>query len=260
MTSRYTLPDAWYEAIESCRHRREKVMFPRSPGRCLCRNVYHRLQSSLSPNTFKEIFLGWNFALKDRPNINMKVFERIEEALVRRKKYQTAQDIQDFLGRHFTSSANQWKQIKWTNYREKQTMHGVQILQREVYLKEEIAAMEKRQKVQILTGKEQETLNGYREELQKVDGEWWFHKRAMGKLVFEKPKGAWIRWYGTAGNSHNNEWRKSLCKSRGGCCNYDCGCCQKPLNNTRSPKEYHCSEECPCCIRRRGFRKIPRDT
>lgn len=189
----------------------------------------------------------------------MKVFERIEEALVRREKYQTAEDIQDFLGRHFTSRANQWKQFKWTNNHSKESWHGIQILQREVYLKEEIAAKEKLLKTQTLTEKEQKTLDGYREELQKVDGEWWLHKRAMGKLVFEKPKGAWIRRYDISVNSHRNGWRESFCKSKGGCCNYDCGCCQKPLSNPRSPKKYHCSEECPCCIRRRGFRKIPKD-
>lgn len=189
----------------------------------------------------------------------MKVFESIEEALVRRKKYQAANDIQEFLGNHFTSSRNHKAQSKWTRDFTAQDWRGVTILHREVYLKEEVDTLEKLQKIQTLTEKEQEKLNGYREELQKVDGEWWFHKRAKGKLNFEKPKGAWIRRYDTAGHSHMNEWRKSYCKSRGGCCNYDCGCCEKPLNNPRSPKQYHCSEECPCCIRRRGFRKIPKD-
>lgn len=124
---------------------------------------------------------------------------------------------------------------------------------------DEINTLEKLQKIQILTKDEQEKLDGFKDELQAVDGKWWLHKRAMGKLEHEKPEGAWIRWYHTAGNSHKDEWRKSFCKSKGGCCNYDCGCCQKPLNNPRSPKKYHCSEECPCCIRRRGFRKIPKD-
>lgn len=84
---------------------------------------------------------------------------------------------------------------------------------------EEINTLEKLQKLQILTKVEQEKLDGFKDELQAVDGKWWLHKRAMGKLEHEKPEGAWIRWYHTAGNSHKDEWRRSFCKSKGGCCN-----------------------------------------
>jgi hypothetical protein len=99
----------------------------------------------------------------------MKVFESLEEALVRRKKYQAANDIQEFLGNHFTSSRNHKAQFKWIRDFTAQDWKGVTILHREVYLKEEVDTLEKLQKIQTLTEKEQKKLNGYREELQKVD-------------------------------------------------------------------------------------------
>lgn len=189
----------------------------------------------------------------------MKVFERIEEALIRRKKYQAANSIQTFLWKHFTSAQNLEKQRAWCRSYTNEGWNGAQILQREVYLMEETETLEKLQKIQKLTEQEQRKLNGYKEELQPMDGQWWLHKRAMGKCELVKPKGAWIRQFDTPVPEIVYAQRKSYCKARGGCCNYDCGCCHKPLNNPRSPKKYHCSEECPCCIRRRGFRKIPKD-
>jgi hypothetical protein len=59
----------------------------------------------------------------------MKVFERIEEALVRRKKYDAAQDIQSFLGRHFTSA--QKKQKAWRARYVSDQWNGALILQQE---------------------------------------------------------------------------------------------------------------------------------
>lgn len=49
-------------------------------------------------------------------------------------------------------------------------------------LKKEIDILEMLQNFETLSKKEQEMLNGYQEELQKVDGEWWLHKRAIWQI------------------------------------------------------------------------------
>ncbi|KOS43446.1 hypothetical protein ACN38_g5649 [Penicillium nordicum] len=46
------------------------------------------------------------------------------------------------------------------------------------------------------------------------------------------------------------------CKSRGGCCGRDCGCCldaQRANSSAGALGVGHCTLECGCCIRSRGF-------
>lgn len=45
------------------------------------------------------------------------------------------------------------------------------------------------------------------------------------------------------------------CMANGGCCEFDCGCCRRPLDTTRDTRTGHCTMECGCCIRQRGFYK-----
>jgi hypothetical protein len=47
------------------------------------------------------------------------------------------------------------------------------------------------------------------------------------------------------------------CKSRGGCCGRDCGCCldaQRANSSAGALGVGHCTLECGCCVRSRGFK------
>lgn len=177
---------------------------------------------------------------------------------MRREKYDSAEKIQSFLA-SFTSSTSRQNQLKWCAREWTELWNGFAILQREVYLKEEVAALEKSQKIQHLTEEQRKQLKALKDELQKVDRDWWFHRRDINSSELKKPKGPRIRLWDTQGeNPKRVETRRKWRMARGGCCDYDCGCCKKVRNEQRSEEFSHCSpEDCGCCIRRRGSRKIP---
>ncbi|KAN0070180.1 hypothetical protein V8E54_011761 [Elaphomyces granulatus] len=183
----------------------------------------------------------------------MKLFERIEDALQKRDRYNWAKKLQHFEA-HFVSYKRNQAQIKWTNKQYKEYRNRTTLLQREIYLQEELSALTK---LQSFTEDEKESVKRWQEELETFDERFWLNQRAFYKNLADKPKGPWTRWWDM---SHKDfflysEKSKLACKARGGCCEYDCGCCRRPLKTTRCRWKGHCSIECGCCIRRRGFYK-----
>jgi hypothetical protein len=184
----------------------------------------------------------------------MKLFERIEDALQKCNQYNWAKKLQHF-ETHFVSDERNKAQIAWMNKQYKEKRDGFSLVQREIYLQEELSALTK---LQTLTEDEKESIKRWQEELETFDERYWLHGRAFYKNIVDKPKGPWTRWWDM--NSKDiflySQKSKLKCKARGGCCEYDCGCCRRPLKTTRiSGWKGHCTMECGCCIRRRGFYK-----
>jgi hypothetical protein len=187
----------------------------------------------------------------------MKLFERVEKALEKRNRYDLATGLRGF-EMHFVSSESKRIQNKWRNRRRKESRKGFSILQREIYLKEEVEALLKVSRIRPLSTEEGTELKAWEKELEGFDQEYWIHKRAWHKLTLEKPKGPWVReWDASYRRSAIlSPKQRSLCIGRGGCCERECGCCERDLKTHREKNKYgHCTMECGCCIRARGFYK-----
>jgi hypothetical protein len=188
----------------------------------------------------------------------MKLFERIEEQLLLYKKSNALTKLLNFEKR-FVSSHSLDSQIKWINRQFQEQLNGVAICEREIYLNEQISALEKQAKGLPLSDDQTQQLKRHEEELRNLDMEWWLHKRTMNRNMVDQPKGPAVRHYAMV----DQLWPDLLkikCKERGGCCNFDCGCCTSPRICSRGALETHCTAVfCGCCIRRRGCEEIPKE-
>lgn len=110
------------------------------------------------------------------------------------------------------------------------------------------------------------------QDLAGIREQYWLHRQELDKIESEKPRGgaAMARWdllqcsHNLQGKTLAWEDGKKACAARGGCCGRGCGCCSKPLTEYTMPGSLfgkksriygHCTVECPCCIRARGFYK-----
>lgn len=186
----------------------------------------------------------------------MKFIEQIEESLLRRKKYRVLNTLMDF-ERWLTSPDKSETQRQWIIRHHEELFTGVGICEREIYLREEIGALEKEMKIAGLSETEIQRLEAHKQELNGLDLEWWLHKKAMSNSLVIQPKGSRARRF-LHFQDLQPEKARQWCQIRGGCCNFDCGCCETPRVCSRGTLLTHCTGQfCGCCIRRRGTEKIP---
>jgi hypothetical protein len=188
----------------------------------------------------------------------MKLFERIEHLLEKHGQYNLTRKLQRFES-HFVSKKRNEAQCAWASNNNKATLNAFSLLQREIYLKEELSALSKLQGTQYFTQDEKERIKRWQEELETFDERHWLHMRAYYEALLNKPKGPWIRYWDISRKEYFyfSEEMVLRCKAKGGCCESDCGCCRRSLKTTRDHNGIrgHCTMECGCCIRRRGFYK-----
>lgn len=159
--------------------------------------------------------------------------------------------------RWLESSSKYQAQRQWILRQYVEQLTGVGICEREIYLTEEINSLEKEMKTGRLPKTEEQRLEAYKQELKGLDMEWWLHKRAISHNMAHRPKGSRVRRFLHTHELLPEENRKG-CRARGGCCNYDCGCCETPRVCSKETLLTHCTAQfCGCCIRRRGSEKIP---
>jgi hypothetical protein len=187
----------------------------------------------------------------------MKFFERIEEALEKRNRYDLATRLRRFeLG--FASADSARIQKRWWEQIYNEEREGFAMLQRENYLNEEVAARLKESGLRPLTHEELAEFKAWKKELEEFDQKYWLHRREWEELCLEKPKGPCVREWDASCRREAilSPKNRSRCAARGGCCGRDCGCCEKVLRTDREIGRYgHCMMECGCCIRNRGFYK-----
>ncbi|KKA22675.1 hypothetical protein T310_3294 [Rasamsonia emersonii CBS 393.64] len=150
----------------------------------------------------------------------MKFFERIEHALEQRNRYDWATSLRDFES-HFVSAKRKRAQGDWIRKQNAERRKEFSLLQREIYLKEEVAAYEKQSQIESLTEDKAKTLEKWKKELETFDEQLWLHKRAIYTAELNKPKGPWIRTWEASINDAvlYGEKAKLLCKANGGCFN-----------------------------------------
>ncbi|KAL1969003.1 hypothetical protein VTN77DRAFT_837 [Rasamsonia byssochlamydoides] len=109
-------------------------------------------------------------------------------------------------------------------------------------------------------------------EIWELHQQYSLHQQALSQLLARKPKGPWIQeWEVMQRRNHKGKplrWHqeKDLCAKRGGCCGRECRCCEKALGSYASYPQPdatpvivyiygHCTVNCGCCVRFRGFHK-----
>jgi hypothetical protein len=130
----------------------------------------------------------------------------------------TGQKICSKFEAHFVSPRGRIIQSKWTRKQNDASLKCHELLQREIYLKEELAALEKLQTIQPLTDNERKSIKRWKNELKTINEQYWVHKRAFNQGLLNKPKGSWIRYWELTSKNYSSasEERKLLCKANDG--------------------------------------------
>jgi hypothetical protein len=150
--------------------------------------------------------------------------------------------------------SSKWQALDWQRRYEQEEHNGTYLIQRELYLNEEVPAYIERAKKQPLTNKEYRQLREWEIELDGFDQIWMRHQRALAQLIQDKPRGMFMKEWEKEHQDSGKQWSKQSyeCFDRGGCCERNCGCCARPLVTHRLSELYvyvHCTEACGCCIR-----------
>lgn len=185
----------------------------------------------------------------------MKVLEKLEDTLQQHGQYKGAKRLQN-LAAFFVSARKNDEQIRWIDKQNKECWNGLGLVQRNIYLKEELAALEKLREVQLLTTEQKRLIEEWENELETMKERYWLHQRAWHGGLANQPQSPRIRTWELSKNDFflYSEKSKLLCKARGGCCEFDCGCCRRVLETPSGSRMWgHCTMDCGCCIRRRGF-------
>lgn len=128
------------------------------------------------------------------------------------------------------------------------------IVQREIYLKEEVQALQKALTLTLSSEKkavQKYILGTYEKELRDLNDQYLRHDKMTWMADVCGPTAALKRafkawredpdWYLC-------EWLRQDCAGRGGCCGRDCGCCEKARDTHRGQNREHCTGACGCCI------------
>lgn len=140
------------------------------------------------------------------------------------------------------------------------------IVQREIYLNEEVQALHKSlsllplntdDAVSAAAAEAESQLSAYEKELRYLNGIYWAHKQYIWLLEAGTPVSAAGRASETRRKHipdwYLSEWLRRDCAGRGGCCGRRCGCCERARNTkNREWNHGHCTSACGCCVRTRG--------
>lgn len=169
-------------------------------------------------------------------------------------------------------------QRNWIQRYTDEELQGLTLLQREKRLKEQMSGEftfpQKENQLSDTPPKYEETGPSLEQQLADTQEQYWVHQRKLLEIESGKPvKGMIIGLWNMQrrvknGQGRTLDWEEARgnCARTGGCCGRDCGCCSKPLKEfmmpTRSGRQEkseiygHCTEECSCCIRSRGFYRV----
>lgn len=131
--------------------------------------------------------------------------------------------------------------------------------QREIYLREEAAALRARAHANgdDLTSTERSQLEKWAYEIEELARQYWHQEREFYRREASCPDGpikrGFLTWRKNPDWYLENEFLRYDCAGRGGCCGRSCGCCEKPRHADREIRMGHCTVECGCCRRTRGF-------
>ena len=126
------------------------------------------------------------------------------------------------------------------------------IVQREIYIQEEIGALKKLDDTDLTTNPQ---LSAYETELQRLNTCFWDNRKTIWKLEGNLLTGVVTRAFKTCRSDPNwylSAWLRRDCAGRGGCRGRQCGCCEKVGTHRGEQPRGHCTSACGYCIRTQG--------
>jgi hypothetical protein len=166
---------------------------------------------------------------------------------------------------------------QWIQKCEAEEENRDRLVQRQIYLLEEMDRLRKQQDKN--DDDDTDRLKTLQQEHDHTVQELWLHKEAYARLMvavrdLKTGPGAdecWDEWFLRPARKPKRRL-KMICRTRGGCCERECKCCFNPRRTTAGKeilcwnfhdRSYdmfaHCTEECACCRRYWGFRRVVRD-
>ncbi|OJJ81596.1 uncharacterized protein ASPGLDRAFT_1497696 [Aspergillus glaucus CBS 516.65] len=186
-----------------------------------------------------------------RNDVGMKLLEsRLEDSM-----YAQLAQVVRWLIFGNGSDSNQKKGLAWSRSIIVMDIGRRRIVQREIYVQEEMKALQKSLHGDSEGATETSQLSAYEKELENLNNEYWSLNRDLGQFESAIPAGALSKafkswradpdWYLC-------QWLREDCARRGGCCGRDCGCCEKARATNRRWNRGHCTGVCGCCVRTQG--------
>ena len=150
--------------------------------------------------------------------------------------------------------------LEWSNRLISIDVEMRRIIQREMYLEEEIKALQKSLALEE-QGDENDKdtkraqIEAYETQLYGLNQRYWDFRRYSGKVEGDMPPGILQRAFKSCRSDPEwflCPWIREDCARRGGCCGRDCGCCEMGPSTHRQWSRGHCTRACGCCIRTQG--------
>lgn len=158
----------------------------------------------------------------------------------------------------------------WIKNWNKQIYERNRLLQREIYLREELQQLKKQEDIK----QNDDTTEKLQRSLDLTIRRQWLCKQGLKDLLVSRDDaGPLVSKLWANKNEHRAKPGdgpiSERCIARGGCCERGCGCCSRPRRIKHGEQTIwydmfsmskdiyaHCTEECGCCRRYWGFRSV----
>jgi hypothetical protein len=142
--------------------------------------------------------------------------------------------------------------LQWAQAIIETELHLRETTQRECYIKELIQCQQT-----YTTISEKARLEALIEELISLDRTYRNVEQSYERVVAKCPEGSMKSVYLSLRRQPQwhmmSQWLRQDCANRGGCCGRACQCCENLPDPRRVKGWGHCTEQCGCCYRARGF-------
>ena len=185
----------------------------------------------------------------------------LEYYLFKCQKYRTLAKVVRAVNRSFTSAERRQIQLDLIGCARTNIKEFHEILQREIYLLEEQDALKKKALYTRLDQDEDTLLKKIAKDLKQTKPRLWANAKEFDDLAQRGFGGSWTFEFDCTREYTDGTWRRhrKSCIRRLGCCARTCGCCEMPRRARGGPQTLtypyrsHCTSECGCCTRWRGF-------
>lgn len=134
------------------------------------------------------------------------------------------------------------------------------VLQREIYLLEEEENLNAARRNGVSLDEQAALMSKIEGDLGQIRPRLWKNAQDLIKMDSRRDLGSWtLEFFQSPGE----QWKREGidCNSGLGCCARNCGCCEEGQRShaeqsVRYDVATHCTIECGCCIRWRGFRRL----
>lgn len=173
--------------------------------------------------------------------------------------------LEDLLVRKGREDLAQWLRFKqylwWESNPEDFWKWSQKLIETDIRLREivqrEMLLQEEHQQLATTPHPNQVELYVYSKELVLLQEQYWRLERVYNALEASCPSEPAKRAYFSVRKSPHwhllNDWLRKDCANRGGCCGRNRKCCERPPSPSRLKGWGHCTSQCKCCYRARGF-------